>query len=167
MVIEATNSRRRAPRSRTRPPIVDNPPALDLEQHVFYLFSSILARRNRTLNAVLAQHRIDFPRWRVLAVLSRHPGCSMQQLAEHTSVDRTTLAHTVGLMVDEGLVDREARASDRRSVALSLSPRGWQVLRQILPAVIAQNDSALAGLSGAETSQLLSLLRRVLANLVV
>lgn len=138
---------------------------LRLDEHVFYMFSRILALRNRQLNSDLARHGIDFPRWRVLAVLNEHPGCSMLKLAEHTSVDRTSLAHTVNLMVGEGLVERAERKSDRRSVALDLSARGRRTLRLILPLVVAQNEAALAGFTSREGDQFLSLLRRVLGNL--
>ena len=139
--------------------------AFRLEAHVFYLFSRILATRNRVLNAELAGHGLDYPRWRVLAVLNQHPGCSMLQLAELTAVDRTTLAHTVGRLVQGQLVDRAERTSDRRSVALALTPRGRSLLQSILPAVTAQNDRALAGFSTAEAAHLRALLRRILQNI--
>lgn len=136
-----------------------------LDGHIFYLFSRILATRNRNLNAELGRHGLDYPRWRVMAVLNEHPGCSMLQLAEHTSVDRTTLAHTVGMMVEEQLVGREKRSSDRRSVVLALTPRGRRVLRQILPAVMKQNERALAGFSAAEADKLRAHLQRMFRNI--
>lgn len=136
-----------------------------LDTHVFYLLSRILASRNRALNRSLAGFGIDYPRWRVLGVLSEHPGASMLKLAELTSVDRTTLAHTVRMMVEEGLVQRIERKSDRRSVELRLTRRGSAVLRRILPLVLAQNDHALKGFSSGEADRLRALLGRVLANL--
>jgi hypothetical protein len=81
-----------------------------LDNHVFYLFGQIFGHRNRLLNRELRQFSIDYPRWRVLGALNEHPGCSMQKLADKTAVDRTTLAHTVRIMVDEKLVHRHARA---------------------------------------------------------
>ena len=136
-----------------------------LDTHVFYLLTRILAARNRALNAELAQHRLDYPRWRVLAVLNEHPGASMLRLADLTSVDRTTLAHTVGLMVAEGLVHRAARKADRRSIALTLTAAGSAILARILPVVMAQNEQALDGLSKREAARLRALLSRVQANL--
>jgi DNA-binding MarR family transcriptional regulator len=138
-----------------------------LEAHIFYLFSSILARRNRTLNSELGQVGIDYPRWRVLAVLGQHAGASMLQLAELTSVDRTTLAHTVRLMVAERLISRRERQSDRRSVTLTVTARGRAVLQQILPLVLAHNDRALAGFSASEVAALRRQLTRILDNLKV
>jgi MarR family transcriptional regulator, organic hydroperoxide resistance regulator len=136
-----------------------------LETHIFYLFSSILARRNKALNSELGQVGLDYPRWRVLAVLGQHAGASMLQLAELTGVDRTTLAHTVRLMVSERLISRRERQSDRRSVTLEVTARGRAVLQEILPLVLAHNDRALAGFSVREEAALRRQLTRMLDNL--
>ena len=140
-------------------------PALRLETHVFYLLSRVLASRNRALNKSLAQHGIDYPRWRVVAVLSWQPGASMLKLAELTSVDRTTLAHTVGMIAGEGLIIKRERPEDRRSVALHLTRAGAATYSRVLPNVLRQNAHALAGLKPAEAAQLRALLGRILGNL--
>jgi DNA-binding MarR family transcriptional regulator len=136
-----------------------------LETHAFYWFSRILSRRNRVLNGELRSFGLDYPRWRVMAVLSQHPGCSMQQLAEHSGVDRTSLAHTVALMARQGLLTRRARRADRRSIMLNLTPRGRNLLDQILPAVLAHSRQALSGFTAAEMRMLFKLLRRMADNI--
>lgn len=136
-----------------------------LDNHVFYLFGQIFGHRNRLLNRELRQFSIDYPRWRVLGALNEHPGCSMQKLADKTAVDRTTLAHTVRIMVDEKLVHRHARASDRRSVVLALTPRGSHLLKQILPTVLDINDRCLAGFSKGDVENLLARLRQMIDNI--
>ena len=141
------------------------PEEFRLERHLFYLLSRVLASRNRALNAKLARHGLDYPRWRVLAVLNEHPDASMLQLAELTSVDRTSLTHTVRLLVEEGLVERSQRGSDRRSVALALTRSGMARFRRILPDVLAQNTMALSGLADREIEVLRAGLKRVLDNL--
>lgn len=157
--------RRPAPPSpRTRAPAAAKA-QFRLETHVFYLISRVLASRNRVLNARLAEHDLDYPRWRVLGVLSQHPGASMLQLAELTSVDRTSLTHTVRLMVRERLIHRTERGTDRRSVELALTPQGRRAFDRILPIVLALNAQALAGLKPAEVASLRRALARVLDNL--
>jgi DNA-binding MarR family transcriptional regulator len=105
--------------------------SFDLDSHIFYLFGQIFGHRNAALNRELRQFEIDYPRWRVLALLGQRPDCSMLDLADGTAVDRTTLAYTVRNMVEEGLVRRAPRPSDRRSVVLGLTPRGveWRPTR--------------------------------------
>lgn len=140
-------------------------PEFRLDAHLFYHISQVLAVRNRALNAQLRGSGLDFSRWRVLAVLQEQPGCSMLQLAERTSVDRTSLAHTVRLMEHEGLVSRMPRQTDRRSVVLTLSPLGRRKYRAVLPAVLAQNARALAGFSETDVDHLRRQLTSIAANL--
>ena len=143
----------------------DAPAPFRLEEHLFYYFSQILARRNRRLNVELRRFGLDYSRWRVMAVLNEQPGCSMQQLSDLTSVDRTTLTHTLRLMESEGLITRQARSSDRRSVALSLTPHGGELLAQILPTVLRQTERALKGFEPREILALRKQLTRIVENL--
>ena len=136
-----------------------------LDNHIFYLFGQIFGHRNLVLNRELRQFGIDYPRWRVLAFLNERPDCSMLELANGTAVDRTTLAYTVRKMVEEGLVRRAQRASDRRSVALGLTSRGGLMLKRILPTVLNINDQCLSGFREPEVSTLLAQLRRVIDNI--
>ena len=139
--------------------------AFQLEMHAFYWFSQILSRRNRALNGELRRFDLDYPRWRVMAVLNQHPGCSMQQLAEHAGVDRTTLAHTTALMARQGLLTRRARKADRRSIMLNLTPRGCSLLARILPTVLALSHQSQAGFTAAEIRTLFKLLQRMADNI--
>jgi DNA-binding MarR family transcriptional regulator len=141
------------------------PARFRLESHLFYYFSQILARRQRALNSDLRRFGLDYARWRVMAVLNEEPGCSMQRLSDLTSVDRTTLTHTLRLMANEDLIVRHERPADRRSIAVSLTARGRDMLTLILPTVLAETDRALVGFTADEVDRLREQLGRILANL--
>jgi len=153
----------RAPRQSRRPAAGAAP--FRLGSHLFYYFSQILARRQRALNSDLRRFGLDYARWRVMAVLNEEPGCSMQRLSDLTSVDRTTLTHTLRLMENEDLIARHARPSDRRSIAVSLTARGADMLTLILPTVLVQTDRALVGFTPDEVERLREQLERIVANL--
>ena len=136
-----------------------------LDTHIFFLFGQIFGFRNRVLNRELKPFGLDYQRWRVLAVLSLNSGCSMQTLADLTAVDRTTLNHTLRLMTGEGLVDRRPRPEDRRSVAISLTPKGQALLERILPLVLAQNARSTQGFSTQDVTDLIARLNRMVDNL--
>ena len=89
----------------------------------------------------------------------------MQRLSDLTSVDRTTLTHTLRLMESEDLIVRHERPSDRRSIAVSLTPRGREMLARILPTVLAETDRALVGFAPDEVDRLREQLGRIVANL--
>jgi DNA-binding MarR family transcriptional regulator len=139
--------------------------AFKLEDHLFFHFSQILARRTRAINARLRPYGLDYPRWRVLAVLQEHSGATMGRLAALTSVDRTTLTRTLGLMEKAGLVTRRERESDRRSLAISLTAKGRRMFARILPVTLAETDLALTGFSSEEIVTLRDRLKRMADNL--
>ena len=138
--------------------------AFKLEDHIFFYFSQILARRTRAINAQLRPYGLDYSRWRVLAVLQEHSGATMGQLADLTSVDRTTLTRTLGMMEEARLVAREQRASDRRSLVISLTPKGRRMFARILPLTLRETDRTLTGFSPAEISALRDRLKRIADN---
>ena len=134
--------------------------AFKLEDHLFFYFSQILARRTRAINARLRPYGLDYSRWRVLAVLQEHSGATMGELADLTSVDRTTLTRTLGLMENAGLLARRERKSDRRSLAISLTANGRRMFARILPLTLAETDRALTDFSADEIGGLKDWLRR-------
>jgi len=149
------------PRARRRP----NAPGFRLEDHLFFYFSQILSRRTRALNLSLRAHGLDYPRWRVLAVLHEHSGATMGRLAALTSVDRTSLTHTLGLMEREKLVFRRARENDRRNLEIGLTPAGRRVFARILPLTLAETERALAGLTQRQVQSLREALLQIADNL--
>ena len=139
--------------------------AFRLDDHLFFYFSQILARRTRAINARLRPHGVDYTRWRVLAVLQEHSGATMGRLADLTSVDRTTLTRTLGLMEKAGLVTRRERKNDRRSLAISPTVKGRRMFARILPLTLAETDRAVTGFSSEEIGTLRDRLRRMADNL--
>ena len=89
----------------------------------------------------------------------------MGRLADLTSVDRTTLTRTLGLMEKAGLLARQERESDRRSLSISLTVKGRRVFARILPLALAETDRALAGFSPEEVDALRDRLRQMARNL--
>jgi MarR family transcriptional regulator, organic hydroperoxide resistance regulator len=89
----------------------------------------------------------------------------MNELADVTTIDRTTLTRALDRMAETGLVARRSDALDRRSVRLSLTAAGKDAFRRVLPRVVEQNERALRGFSAAERAQLRAQLHRMVRNL--
>lgn len=89
----------------------------------------------------------------------------MNELADLTTVDRTTLTRTLDRMVSENLVTRRSNAHDGRSVRLYLTPSGETAFRRVLPRVIEQNERAVQGFTAAELTELRAKLHRMIRNL--
>lgn len=121
-------------------------PDFVLEQHPFFWFTQVLDRRDRELAAALKADGLRAPEWRILATLHSRNRLSMSELADLTSIDRTTLSRVADRMVRAGWVMRLTDASDARVTRLALTASGERLFARIWPAVWRVNEMAVAGL---------------------
>jgi MarR family transcriptional regulator, organic hydroperoxide resistance regulator len=105
------------------------------------------------------------PEWRALAALYAKKLCTMSELADLATIDRTTLTRTIDRMQDAGWLQRLADDADMRVTRLSLTAAGRRMFDRIWPAVERLNALALEGLSKAEIRALQGVLSRMHANL--
>jgi len=121
-------------------------PDFVLEQHLFFWFTQVLDRRDRQLAAALRADGLRAPEWRILATLHSRHRLSMSELADLTSIERTTLSRVVERMVRAAWVMRLTDASDARVTRLALTASGERLFARIWPAVWRVNEMAVASL---------------------
>jgi DNA-binding MarR family transcriptional regulator len=121
-------------------------PEFVLEQHLFFWVTQVLDRRDRQLAVALKDDGLRAPEWRVLATLHSRHRLSMSELADLTSIDRTTLSRVADRMVRTGWVMRLADASDARVTRLAVTAAGEQLFARIWPSVWRLNERAVANL---------------------
>ena len=141
------------------------PAAFDLDSHVFYWLTQVIGARDRELTQGLREFGLRVPEWRALAALYARQRCTMSELAELSTIDRTTLTRTVDRMQDSGWLSRLADADDMRVTRLELTASGRKLFENVWPAVQRLNELALAGLPKAEIQQLHKTLERMRTNL--
>lgn len=124
---------------------------------------AILAATEKQLEA----HNISQARLRVLVQLKLEgePGVAPWELADHLGVSRATITRFLDGLEADGLVERRAHASDRRSQVVRLSARGNALVRSLLPERVRRIQRLMTALSAADKGRLVELLRRVEANL--
>ena len=97
----------------------------------------------------------------MLSRLAANQGRSQQAVAELIGVNATRMVFLVDELEELGLVERRRNPADRRSHALYLTDAGTAMLDRVR-AVTAEHEAWIgAGLSDAERTQLLGLLRRM------
>jgi DNA-binding MarR family transcriptional regulator len=121
-------------------------PDFVLEQHLFFWITQVLDRRDRQLAAALKTDGLRAAEWRVLATLHSRHRLSMSELAELTSIDRTTLSRVVERTVRAGWVMRLSDTSDARVTRLAPTASGERLFARIWPAVRRVNENAVLGL---------------------
>lgn len=102
---------------------------------------------------------------RVLRLLHRSPGCSLQHLVICTGRDKAQVTRRVRCMEERKLVRRERDAGDQRSFRLYLTASGKRLEKQVRAVRAAVNRKLFSRLDGGEREQLRVLLDRCIAAL--
>jgi DNA-binding MarR family transcriptional regulator len=147
-------------------PPLDGSIGEDSPEYLGYLLTQVQNRRVRAFAPYLETLGLSTAHWRALSTINRLEGCLMSELAEFTTVDRTTLTRTVDQLLSMGLVERRASAEDRRLVKVLLTDRGCEVFARALDGQVQQNSLILAGLSATEQRRMRALLQRLLRNIL-
>jgi DNA-binding MarR family transcriptional regulator len=93
---------------------------------------------------------------------------SINEIAERTQTDQSTVSVVVGRLVERGLITRKRNADDTRRAELSLSARG-RALQKKAPATVGQQRlaEAIEHLSGRDAKTLLRLLDSIVDDMGV
>ena len=136
----------------------------DLDSHPFFWLTQVIGARDRELTQGLRDFGLRVPEWRALAALYARRMCTMSELADLATIDRTTLTRTIDRMQEAGWLSRLADSEDMRVTRLELTAAGRKLFDKVWPAVQRLNELALAGLPRSEIQQLHKTLERMRAN---
>lgn len=117
---------------------------MELEDHLFFLCTQVVYRRDRALNNTLKPFSLLATEWRTLGTLLRKGPMSMQELAQWTAYDRTRLTRMLDSMEAQDWVKRSASPTDARSVVVQIAPKGATLYRKAEKAVDALTDEVMA-----------------------
>lgn len=144
-------------------------PELDASPLSVAVRVQMLGRRFRQdAERSLAEARLDYWDYEVLATLRRHGGeqrLTVSGLARLAQLSRAAMTHRIDRLEDRGLVVRQTGTTDRRSVLVSLTKRGRQVVDDALEARFRAAKEGICGLTAAEQQALAGLMRKLMLNL--
>ena len=140
-------------------------PAFDLDRHIFFWLTQVMGARDRRLSQELKGFGIRVPEWRALAALYSRRHCTMSELSDLASIDRTTLTRTIDRMQDAGWLARLSDGADMRITRLALTTAGERLFSRIWPTVARLNEAAIAGLPAATVEKLRAALAQMKSNL--
>ncbi len=136
-----------------------------LDRHPFFWITQVTGARDRELGQGLRDYGLRVPEWRALAALYARERCTMSELAELATIDRTTLTRTIDRMEEAGWLSRLADETDMRVTRLALSAAGRRMFERVWPEVERLNELALSGLSNAQIESLRKILGQMQQNL--
>lgn len=94
----------------------------------------VVARLARHVERAIAVHDLSLAQYRVLGLVAEGEAAS-SRIAEKMSVTRSSISAVVDGLVARGLIQRGARAADRRLLPLTLTAAGERALAETNTAV--------------------------------
>jgi len=132
--------------------------------YVLHLLAAIVMYRDAALDAELKPLNLNIGRFRTLAVLIRCGPCTMTELSNYSTVDRTTLTRIADHLVADGLVSRVGAAKDRRQVLLELTDEGRARHAQAYAVIADCNRRIARGVPDDSLRDVTRLLTAVIRN---
>ena len=116
---------------------------------------------------VLREGRYDLTHMegKILGFFNRHPGATLRDLVAHLKQDKGQLARLIRSLKDQGLLEAQAGARDRRSVPLQATREGRRIHQILQRQVRKLSELAVQGLNPDQRRQLVTLLDKIQGNL--
>lgn len=111
-----------------------------------------------------ADHDMTPVQYAALVAVRDNPELDATRIAALIAFDRSTLGNVLERLEAKGLIERRAKADDRRVKILRLSRRGAALLEDAEPAVLRAQARMLDPLNEAERNEFLLLVRRIIAR---
>jgi len=128
------------------------------------LLRKVVGSISRDIDARMADLDLTNKQWAPLIMLMRCRCHTAAGLARELEVDTGAMTRMLDRLEGKGFVRREPSADDRRVVKLALTAEGEQVSQRVPEILTASFNRHLAGFTVEELEQLVSMLKRMLAN---
>ena len=102
--------------------------------------------------------------YRILMVVHRGQADTVGQMSNLMPVDAASISRHTNKLVDIGLLRRRRLRSDRRTVRLSLSDKGKELVPKMAEQVRQDNELLMQGLTASERRTFFEVIGKILAN---
>ncbi|GEM30175.1 putative transcriptional regulator, MarR family protein [Nocardia neocaledoniensis NBRC 108232] len=138
---------------------------VDLETSLGYLLKEASSALRVAMEEVLRPLGMSITHYACLELLAQRPGLSNSELARGAFVTRQTMNVLLQALERDGCVSRPAAAPVGKVLPTRLTPRGMRSLEEATAAVRSVELRMVAGLSEAERSDALRILRSMIVSL--
>ncbi len=135
-----------------------------VDDYLLYLLARASFVISAEFHEQLRRRGVAVPVWRVLASLVGGEGETVTGLAELCLLQQPTMTKLLDRMVRDNLVTRTADTRDRRVVRVALTPRGEQMVGELVEAARRHELEVLARLPQTDGGELKTLLRSIIAR---
>lgn len=118
-----------------------------LDTSIPFLVARAGIKTGLAFTAELKQFNLTLNEWRVCATLRHQPFQRIGDVANHTSIETSTLSRLIDSMIKNGMLVREISSDDGRARALKLTEKGEEITDRVIPLAQLYERVALAGIS--------------------
>jgi len=140
-----------------------NPVALDRtvthRLHTLYKLTDRISQA-----AYLADAGLPLSEGRCLSAVGAFAPLSVNDLAQQANLNKGQASRAAQALVDQGLVRKEASATDGRGVVLALTAKGERAWHRVMAVIERRNGEIVGCLDAAERRQLDRLLDRLVEH---
>jgi DNA-binding MarR family transcriptional regulator len=137
----------------------------NLSYYLPYLFKHIGSQMEAATAGGLAGFAVNIAVFRILAVLFQHGDVSHTELARLTSIEVSTLSRISDGVERQGLIRRVRACEDQRVKRVTLTAEGRNLIENIIPAALHNENEMFTKLSTRDRNRLIELLHKVVASL--
>lgn len=137
-----------------------------LNEVFFYQLEKSIKSYRRYAQTRFKDNGIDITidQWLVLNALSENEEITQSDLAEIVFKDKASMTRLIELLVLKKYVQRTAHDTSRRRFKLTITPKGHELIRQILPLVKENRKQALKQINFQELQQTEVVLKQISNN---
>jgi DNA-binding MarR family transcriptional regulator len=129
---------------------------LDLENFLPYRLNRAAVAVSERLREVYGRkYSLTVPEWRVLATLAQFPGSTARAVGQHARLHKTKVSRAVKALKERRWLSGAENPADLREEFLTLTTRGLQAYRVIVPEMTAFEARLLAALGPTDTRSVL------------
>lgn len=144
----------------------------EVGQKIEYVYSSLLFAKigneiENSHDALLAPYGLSFGRFLMLSFLLRkenEAGLKPTEMAQHLGVTQATMSGLISNLEKSGYIEKEINGQDARSYSIKASTRGQEVYKEIVPIWADKVSEWFGTITPEEYSQLMELIRKLLAS---
>jgi len=122
----------------------DLPPLPEFDLYGFTPYRLAVAAK-RTSEELARQYRdrfgISIPEWRVLVHLAHSGKVSVRDIEARVAMEKYEVSRAAKRLREAGLIERKENPNDRRLIILTLTPKGRDMMAELLPMAKAHQEA--------------------------
>ena len=139
--------------------------AIDLENYCSYYFIVIANRLSRGASAIYREKfGVGVVEWRCMVMLAMEEGVNAARISEVSSINKSLVSRALAKLEEQEYIEDYSGSTKRKPRLMQFTSAGRRLYEQMLEVTLLREKKFRKGLSGAEVSELLRMLRILFDN---